>query len=106
MKSLNNFYFIKSLQKKISENVMTNNSVINIDNDSFIANSHQSKFTKDQFTSTVNTSEALRITKDISEKNKMKHVVNNTANNNQNLDNDVERVRKNAIKVENQLKEI
>ena len=85
---------------------MTNNSVINIDNDSFIANSHQSKFTKDQFTSTAHTSEALIITKDISEKNKMKHVVNNTANNNQNLDNDVERVRKNAIKVENQLKEI
>ena len=106
IKSRNNFYFIKSLQKKISKNAMTNNSVINIDNYSFIANSHQSKFTKDQFTSTANTSEALIITKDISEENKMKHVVNNTANNNQNLDNDVERVRKNAIKVENQLKEI
>ena len=38
---------------------MTNNSVINIDNDSSIANSHQSKFTKDQSTSTVNTSEML-----------------------------------------------
>ena len=34
MKPQNNFFFIKTLQKKkLSENVMTNNSVVNIDND-------------------------------------------------------------------------
>ena len=71
---------------------MTNNSVINIENNSSIANS-----TKDQSISTANTSEALIITNDISD---------NTTNNNQNLDNNVERVRKNAINVESQLKEI
>ena len=83
---------------------MTNNSVINIDNDSAIANSHQSKFTKDQSTSIANTSKALIITKDFSDKKKVKIYKNNTANNNQNLNNDVEQVRKNAIHVENQLK--
>ena len=62
---------------------MTNNSVINIDNESSIANSHQSKFTKDQSISTANTCEALIITEDISD--------------NQNLDNDVEQVRKKKI---------
>ena len=71
---------------------MTNNSVINIDNESSIANSHQSKFTKDQSISTANTCEALIITEDISD--------------NQNLDNDVEQVRKKNINVENQLEEI
>ena len=85
---------------------MTNNSVINIDKNSSIANSHQSKFTKDQSTSTANTSEALIITEDISYKNKIKNDAGNTTSNNQNLDNDVERVRKNAINIENQLKEI
>ena len=106
MKSQNNFFFIKTLQKKKSENVITNNSVINIDNNPSIANSHQSKFTKDQSTSTANTSETLIIMEDIFDKNKTKNDVNNTTNNNQSLDNDVERVRKKAIKVENQLKEI
>ena len=85
---------------------MTNNSVINIDKNSSIANSHQSKFTKDQSTSTAKTSEALIITEDISYKNKIKNDAGNTTSNNQNLDNDVERVRKNAINIENQLKEI
>ena len=61
---------------------MTNNSVIDIDNDSSIANSNQSKFTKDQSTSTANTSEALIITNDISDKDKIKIDINNTANNN------------------------
>lgn len=56
---------------------MTNNSVINIDNDSSIANSHQSKFTKDQSISTVNTSVALIITKDIPDQKKIKHDLNN-----------------------------
>ena len=87
--------------EKKSENVMTNNSVINIDNNSFIANS-----TKDQSTLTANTSEALIITEDICDKNKTKNDVNNTTNNNQNLENDDERVRKNAINIESQLKEI
>ena len=87
--------------EKKSENVMTNNSVINIDNNSSIANS-----TKDQSTSTANTSEALIITEDICDKNKTKNDVNNTTNNNQNLENDDERVRKNAINIESQLKEI
>ena len=36
----------------------------------------------------------LVITKNISDKNKIKNDVTNTANNNQNLANDVERVRK------------
>ena len=85
---------------------MINNSVINIDNDSSIANSHQSKFTKDESTSTANTSEALIITEDISDKNKIKNDASNTTSNNENLDNDVEWVRKNAINVGNQLKEI
>ena len=80
---------------------MTNNSVINIDNDSSIANSHQSKFAKDQSTSAAHTSEALIITEDISNKNKIKNDASNTTSNDQNLDNDVERVRKNAINVEN-----
>ena len=87
--------------EKKSGNFMTNNSVINIDNNSFIANS-----TKDQSTSTANTSEALIITEDICDKNKTKNDVNNTTNNNQNLENDDERVRKNAINIESQLKEI
>lgn len=56
---------------------MTNNSVINIDNDSSITNSHQSKFTKDQSISTVNTSVALIITKDIPDQKKIKHDLNN-----------------------------
>ena len=85
---------------------MANNSVIKTDNDSSIANSHQSKFTKDQSTSTANTSGALIITEDISDKNGIKNDINNTTSNNQNLDNDVDRVRKNAINVKNQLKEI
>ena len=100
------FLYKNSAEKKLSENVITNNSVINIDNDSSIANSHQSKFTKDQRTSTANTSEALIITEDISDKNKIKNEASNTTSNNQNLVNDVARVRKNAINVENQLKEI
>ena len=61
----------------------------NIDNDSSIANSHQSKFTKGPSTSIANTSEALIIKKSISDKYKI-----NTASDNQNLDNDTERVRK------------
>ena len=80
--------------------VMTNNSVINIDNNSSIDNS-----TKDQFKSTANTSETLIITEDICNKNKIKNDVNKTTNNNQNLDNGAERVRKSAINVENQFKE-
>ena len=80
---------------------MTNNSVISTENIFFIANS-----TKDQSTSTANTSEALTVTDDIYDKNKIKNEVNNTTNNNQNLDNDVELVKKNAINVENQLKQI
>ena len=80
---------------------MTNKSVINIENNSSIAN-----ITKDQSISTANTSEALIITNDISDKYKIKNDLKNTTNNNQNLDNNVERVRKNAINVENQLKEI
>ena len=68
---------------------MTNNSVINLGNNSFIANS-----IKDQSTSTANRSEALTITEDISDKSKLKNDVNNTTNNNQNLDHDVERMRK------------
>ena len=87
--------------KELSENVLTNNSVNNIENNSSIANS-----TKDQSISTANTSEALIITNDISDKYKIKNDLKNTTNNNQNLDNNVERVRKNAINVENQLKEI
>ena len=76
MKLQNNFSFIKTLQKKkISENVMTNNSVISIDNDSSIATSHQSKFTKDQSTLTANTSEALITREDISDKDKIKNDV-------------------------------
>ena len=43
------------------------------------------------------------ITEDICDKNKIKNDVNNTTNNNQNLDNDDERVRRNAINVENQV---
>ena len=66
--------------------------------------SHRSKFTKDQSTSTANTSAALIITKDIPDKNKTKHALNNTASNNQNLDY-VERVRKNAFNAETQFKE-
>ena len=95
------FLYNNSAEKKLSENVMTNNSVINIENNSSITNS-----TKDQSTPTANTSEALLITEDISDKNKIKNDVNNTTNNNQNLDNNVERLTKNTINVENQLKEI
>ena len=51
--------------------VMTNNSVINIDNNSSIDNS-----TKDQFKSTANTSETLIITEDICDNNKIKNDVN------------------------------
>ena len=61
---------------------MTNNSVINIDTDSSIACSHQSKFIKDQSTSIPNTREALMITEDISDKNKIKNDLNNATNNN------------------------
>ena len=68
---------------------MTNNSVINLGNNSSIANS-----IKDQSTSIANRSEALTITEDISDKSKLKNDVNNTTNNNQNLDHDVERMRK------------
>ena len=77
----------KLRRKKLSENVMTNNSnsVINIDNDSSIANSHQQKFTKYQSISTANTSEVLIIREDISNKNKIKNDIKNTSNNNQNL---------------------
>ena len=77
MKPQNNFFFIKTSQKKkLSENVMTNNSVVNIDNDSSIANSQQSKFTKNQSKSTTNFSEALIIIEDISDKNKIKNDIN------------------------------
>ena len=72
---------------------MTKNSLINIDNDSSIANGHYSKFTKDQSTLTENSSEALIITENISDMNEIKNDVNN-----QNLNNHVERVRKNTIK--------
>ena len=68
------FLYKNSAEKKI-ENFMTNNSVISIDNDSSIATSHQSKFTKDQFTSTANTSEALITREDISDKDKIKNDV-------------------------------
>ena len=68
---------------------MTNNSVINLGNNSSIANS-----IKDQSTSIANRNEALTITEDISDKSKLKNDVNNTTNNNQNLDHDVERMRK------------
>ena len=69
------FLYKNSAEKKISENVMTNNSVISIDDDSSIATSHQSKFTKDQSTSTANTSEALITREDISDKDKIKNDV-------------------------------
>ena len=72
---------------------MTKNLLINIDNDSSIANGHYSKFTKDQSTLTENSSEALIITENISDMNEIKNDVNN-----QNLNNHVERVRKNTIK--------
>ena len=55
---------------------MTNNSVVNIDNDSSIANCQQSKFTKNQSKSTKNFSEALIIIEDISDKNKIKNDIN------------------------------
>ena len=48
----------------------------------------------------------FKITEDISDKSKVKNDAINTTSNNQNLDNDVERVRKTAINVENQRKEI
>ena len=70
---------------------MTINSVFNIDIRSSIASS-----TKHQSTLTGNTNETLIITEDISDK-KVKIYVNNTTNNNQNMDNDVERVRKKPI---------
>ena len=69
------FLYKNSAEKKISENFMTNNSVISIDNDSSIATSHQSKFTKDQSTLTANTSEALITREDISDKDKIKNDV-------------------------------
>ena len=48
MKPQNYFFLYKSsTEKKLSDNIKTNNSIINIDNDSFIANSHQSNFKKD-----------------------------------------------------------
>ena len=72
---------------------MTKNSLINIDNDSSIANGHYSKFTKDQSTLAENSSEALIITENISDMNEIKNDVNN-----QNLNNHVERVKKNTIK--------
>ena len=100
------FLYKNTAEKKLSRNAITNNSVNNIYNDSSITNSHQPKFTKDQYTSTANTNEALIMTTDISDNNKFKNDVNNTANNKQNFDNDVERVGKNGINVENQLKEI
>ena len=95
------FLYNNSEEKELSGNVMTNNSVINIDSNSSITNS-----TKDQSISTANTSEALIITEDISDKNKIKTDANSTANNNKNIDNDVKRVRKNVINVKYQLKEI
>ena len=55
---------------------MINNSVVNIDNDSSIANSQQSKFTKNQSKSTANLSEALIVIEDISHKNKIKNDIN------------------------------
>ena len=77
MKPQNNFFCIKTSQKKkLSENVTINNSVVNIDNDSSIANSQQSKFTKNQSKSTANLSEALIIIEDISHKNKIKNDIN------------------------------
>ena len=94
------FLYNNSPEKKLSENVLTNNSVINVGNNFSIASS-----TKDQSTLTAYTNETI-ITEDISDKSKIKNDVNNTINNNQNLDNDVERVRKNAINIESQLKEI
>ena len=73
MKPQNNFFCIKTSQKKkLSENVMINNSVVNIDNDSSIANSH----TKNQSKSTANLSEALIVIEDISHKNKIKNDIN------------------------------
>ena len=95
------FFCYNNSAEKLSEYVMTNNSVLNTDNTSSIANS-----AKDQYTSTGNTSEALIITEDIFDKNKMKNDVSKANSNNQNLDNDVGRVRKNAINVENQLNEM
>ena len=103
----NQFFLYKiSAGRKVSENIMTDNSEINVDNDSSIADSHQLKLTKDQSNSTANTSEALIITENISDKNKIKNNVKNTTSNNQNLDNDIKQVRRNAINVENQLKEV
>ena len=69
-------------------------------------NSSIANITKDQSISAANTSEALIITEDISDKNKTKTDANSTANNNKNIDNDVKRVRKNVINVKYQLKEI
>ena len=54
--------------------VSSHNSVINIDNDSSIANSHQSKFTKGQSTSTANTNEALIITETFLKRTKLTSV--------------------------------
>ena len=61
------FLYNKSQEKELSENVMTNNSVITMDNNSSITNS-----TKDDSISTVNTREALITTNGISVKNKIK----------------------------------
>ena len=51
---------------------MWSNSIINIDNDSFVANSNQSKFTKDRSTSKANTSEAFIITETFLIRTKLK----------------------------------
>ena len=71
-----------------------------------LVNLYVSDWPFNQSTSIANTSEALIIFEDICDKNKTKNDVNNPTNNNHNLDNDDERVRKDAINVENQLKEI
>ena len=52
---------------------MTKNLLINIDNDSSIANGNYSKFTKDQSTLAENSSEALIITENISDMNEIKN---------------------------------
>ena len=53
MKSQKNICLCKnSAEKQLSLNIIANNLVINLGNDSSITNSHQSKFTKDQSTST------------------------------------------------------
>ena len=80
MKPQKKFLYKNSSKKKLSANFIINSLVVNVDNDSSIANSHQLEFKKDQSTSRENTSEAFIIAKNISDKNKIKHGVNNTAN--------------------------